>query len=123
MKKRNKLLLFGIIIFFILMISYNIYEKKVLDSEGVYSIARIVNVEGARSGKKVTISYLFRNKIIENSYIEDVTRISKNDIGKRYLIKFRREDADGDFDLFFDKTVPDSVQAAPSEGWEKLPIF
>jgi hypothetical protein len=122
MTKRNKILSVSIFLFFVFCIIYNVFTCKRLERDGIYSIATIEKVEGARSGKMVHLSYKYQNKTVQNSYIEDVTRASKNDVGKRVFIKFRPTDPDGDFDLIEDKPVPDSIKEAPVDGWEKLPL-
>lgn len=117
-KKVNKKSLFLLLVAIIIICIIEFYRSGVVAKEGVYTIATIHKVQGARGGLRIDFSYVFDNKnytgyAVNSSY-------SRNDVGKRFFIQVLPNDPERS--LITDIEVPDSITEAPPEGWEKLPI-
>lgn len=120
-KYKNTIFIF-IVIFFLTTAIWNYLKHQNLEKNGIYTIATIVNVEAARGGLKTSIIYKLNNQVYKNIYIEDVNEVSYNDIGKKVLIKILRENPDEDFIIFLDKSLPDSINIIPANGWSISPF-
>jgi hypothetical protein len=94
------------------------YQGKI-EKEGLYSIATIKGIKGAKSGRWVTIQFEYngdqyeseeRNEVIPNSWI-----------GEKVFIRFLPSKPVV-CDIIDSIDVPDSIAKLPPTVWNKLPV-
>jgi hypothetical protein len=94
------------------------YTRK-LEKEGVYTIATITNIKGARSGRWVEVTFSYNGREFKTKQRNQTILISW--IGKKIFIKFlpsRPEECDY-YELI---AVPDSLKNLFSPVWKEFPI-
>ena len=120
-----------IILFLTLFISFfllSYYFHKKTETEGVYRIAKLKDVEKiGRGGWDIIFTYSIDGKTFEGSDRlgnADAAYAKKN-IGKKYIIKLNKINLINRFfftyDLFLEKPVPENIKNEPKEGWKKTP--
>jgi hypothetical protein len=119
MKKRNYYLIFFIIAFIGFAIYYQVHSSKRLKIDGRYTIATIDNIKATGNGLRVYISFSYKGIKKDKDYIEDVGKIKNLKISQRLFIKFDPSDFYGSIDFNSDCYVPDSIKAAPENGWSE----
>ncbi len=105
MKPKILYYLFAFIIFVVLII-YSFKQSIFLEKNGVYTSATISKIEPARGGFMLTLKYSYNNIQYKNSYIEDAGTVHENMLGKKYLIKIRKDQPDANFELYLNSPIP-----------------
>ena len=115
------LVFFSLAFYFIYNSSQYGEKKNLLDSEGIYFVAKIIGF--TREGKQyyIKLEYDFNGENI-------LRKIRKNEhsveIGKLYYIKISPTNPRGVMILFSGQEVPDYIQTnVPQEGWKELPSY
>lgn len=121
-KKTNTVIFVVAIVIVAILVIRTIINNNKLDEHGIYTLASLEKVESARGGMHVYFRFSWQNKAFTNSYIEDVGVFKENDIGKVYLMKFRADKPEGEFELLPEVVIPDSITKAPMEGWKTIPF-
>lgn len=96
------------------------FKQRNVKNEGVITVAKVTNYEGAESGSDLFIEIYLDNKIYS-------TRIGYgcgiNCIGKFFFVKVNKNNPK-DYPIFYgDKQVPDCILRSVKvyEGWEDFP--
>jgi len=119
---KTKLILLTFIIVVVGSGLYYHWTSNLLNRTGRYSIGTIENVEGARGGLMIYVTFKFRNKNYTINSIDATGEITKSSMGKRLFIKFIPSHPTLSCDYSIDNIVPDSIKEPPYEGWKTLPI-
>lgn len=90
------------------------FKKK-----GVYTIATIYNIEGARGGIKTYFEYYVYGKRYTSSGVVSKNK-EKETIGKRYFVQYLASQPNRCY--MEGIPVPDSITEAPIGGWTEIPI-
>lgn len=120
MKIRKIYRLLFIIIIFALMGIYTLWRERVLSKNARYTIGITGDIYWTTmSGKKVDFVYFVKQKSYRGSenYLNDSIT---NDCNCRYYVEFDHKNPSYG-KLLQKKRVPDSIKAAPPEGWSRLP--
>jgi hypothetical protein len=114
------LVFFSLVFCFIYSSSQYGEKKNLLDREGVYSVAEIVDVTIDDGTANIVIEYKFNNKTILRSIHENCCP----DVGILYYIKILPDNPKGIMILFSGTEVPDYIQTnIPQEGWKEPPSY
>lgn len=106
---------FAIVIYY-----YWIYKDRELEKRGRYTIGVTVDTyRTLKSGRWIKYNFNVNNKTFEDSERED-NRISVVVPNGRYYVLYVSDKPELN-EVLFDKPVPDSIKAAPLEGWDKIP--
>jgi len=119
MTKRNIIILVIVVCVLAFSIIKIIYDKKSLDSHGVFVIGKIERVEGAKGGPRAFISFKYKGKTYYGDFIS--TSVKKSDTIHRYFFKIDTMQLPF-FTYDNSITVPDSIKEAPYAGWETIPV-
>jgi hypothetical protein len=95
------------------------FRKKIAD-KGIYTKCSLVNTEGYKGGKLLTIKYAFNG----NTYQGIVHgSLGKGSIGKQYFIMLLPNKPAAPL-LLEDNPVPDCLEQSPppAMGWKKMPV-
>jgi hypothetical protein len=121
---RNKK--FYIIVIAVLFVLYAVYyglnSDKILAEEGVYSIAKIENVQpgGRGCARLLDISFIYNNvKHTITKICESNDSINKSFIGKRFFIKIVPNELERAIDFNFRCSVPDTITEVPHGGFSQ----
>lgn len=91
---------------------------KLLEKEGVYTLATVTDIKGAKSGRYVTVTFTYKGREYKTEGRNE--RIPLSWIGEKIFIKFlpsRPIEAE-----YLDNLdVPDSLLKLPPTIWTKLP--
>jgi len=106
------------LIIVIIICAFGFYNRYKVQSNGVYSIASIYNIQSKRGGHYFDFEYKYQGCTYTghaSSY-----QIKNNDSGKRFFIQVNSKNPE---ECLIDITlpVPDSISEAPYDGWKELP--
>jgi hypothetical protein len=91
-----------------------------LRNYGIYSVAIVTDVKYfSRSGEYSKYYFYYNGKKYEGESKTD-NLIKKDDIGKRYFVKFEKKNPNSN-GLQAKKPVPDCITEVPPEGWDTIP--
>ena len=96
-------------------------SKDKLDKEGIYTLGVIKEIKGAKSGRWVTVSFLYNKRIYETESRNE--RIPLSWIGEKIFIKFLpSRPIEAEYLDYLD--VPDSILQLPQARiiWKNLPV-
>jgi hypothetical protein len=93
--------------------------SRLLASEGKYTIGIIKKIEGAKSGRWVTVEFLFDGKIYKSETKNE--RIPHSWIGEKVFVKFLPS-RPVEFELYDTIEVTDSLGNLPPTVWDALPV-
>lgn len=115
------LLFFSLVFCFIYSSSQYGEKKNLLDSEGIYFVAKVIGFTKEGKQHYIKLEYDFNSENI-------LRKIRKNEhsakIGKLYYIKILPNNPRGAMILFSGTEVPDYIQTnIPQEGWKEPPSY
>ena len=109
-------ILFGVII--------SIIRGIKLENSHMYTIGQLYKIGGGgRSSPSLYYKYNINNKlfnVIHSQVTKNKIFSSKAEIGKRYYVKFEKDNPKNS-EMLTDYPVPDSIKEAPVNGWDTLP--
>ncbi|HSV10997.1 MAG TPA: hypothetical protein VLI68_09525, partial [Hanamia sp.] len=109
MRNKNFIIIVLIVLFVLYAIYYGLNSDKILAEEGVYSIAKIENVQpgGRGCARLLDISFLYNNvKHRASKICESNDSINESFIGKRFFIKIVPNELKRAIDFNFSCSVP-----------------
>ena len=95
------------------------HAVKQLKKEGVYTLATIIDIKGARSGRWVEVKFLYNEREYKTKRRNE--SIPHSWIGKKIFIKFLPS-RPVESEYYERIEVPDSLEQLHSPVWEKLPV-
>ncbi|MEN9919798.1 MAG: hypothetical protein RL662_2234 [Bacteroidota bacterium] len=95
-----------------------IYRSHTVEKEGVYTIATLHNITGARGGVSYAFEYSYGGKNYDS--FANSSEKKHSDEGKRFFIQVLPNDPERC--KMTNIRVPDSITQAPYNGWKELPI-
>lgn len=119
-KKVNYWLIAGVVIVLLFAGYYSYRADMSVRENGIYSVATVTNIRIARNGWKVIVEYTYKGNINKGEGLNDISDFKLTDVGKRYFVKFQKEQPDGNHILIPNIEVPDSIQSVPPEGWSEV---
>jgi Mrp family chromosome partitioning ATPase len=91
---------------------------KLLEKEGVYTLATVTNIKGAKSGRWVTVTFKYKGREYQPEVRNETIPLSW--IGEKIFIKFLpSKPVEAEYLDSLD--VPDSLLKLPPTIWTKLP--
>lgn len=93
--------------------------SRLLAREGKYTIGVVKKIEGAKSGRWVTVEFEFNGRKYTSETKNE--RIPLSWIGEKYFIKFLPS-RPVEFELYDSIEVPDSLANLPPTLWDSLPV-
>ena len=119
-KKVNYWLIGGIAIILLIGGYYSYLRIEYARRNGVYTISTITKVRPARNGWKVYSVVWHRNQKYEYDGLVDWEVFSfTGNSSKRFFTKILEDKTSEGYWPVFVLEVPDSIQAAPPEGWSE----
>jgi hypothetical protein len=122
MRNKNFIIIVLIVLFVLYAIYYGLNSDKILAEEGVYSIAKIENVQpgGRGCARLLDISFVYNNvKHMVSKICESNDSINESFIGKRFFIKIVPNELKRAIDFNFSCSVPDSITEVPPGGFSQ----
>ncbi|MFM2363680.1 MAG: hypothetical protein RLZZ316_2582 [Bacteroidota bacterium] len=104
---------------FLVAFFYQNFRRRQIINSGVYSIGRIMSIEGGKGGTLIKFAYHIRGDITIALIKNDFYKVK---INEQYFIKILPSQTDQVIFLY-DKQVPDCLLnvVPPKEGWKELP--
>jgi hypothetical protein len=93
--------------------------NQLLEKEGKFTLARIKKIEGAHSGRYVTIEFHYNGHIYDSEGKNET--IPLNWIGEKIFIKFLPSDPI-ECEYYDRIEIPDSILNLPPTVWDSLPV-
>jgi hypothetical protein len=118
--KKYRVPLTGLGILIVIHIGASIYSYP-LEKYGIYSVATITEVSKYSRGGRISYFYFYyQGKKYEDSDLtEDL--ITKRDIGRRFYVKFLKDNPNRCYIPDDKQPVPDCIKEVPPEGWTEIP--
>ena len=111
--------LIGVLLIVSLIVGYGFFRKSQILKYGVFTVAKVINFEGAASGSSLYIDVYFQGKTFRTS----VGNHCNFCIGKYYFVKIIKESPSKKIIFYNESPVPDCIlsKGIPNNGWKDFP--
>lgn len=121
-EKLSKYYLMSIVIFIVITFLYGRFVTiPKFKERGRYTIGIFNDYSPTKGGGNyVVFTYSINYKLFKERSKASDDDFTKDDIGKRFLVKYVEGEEDLSY-LLLKYPVPDSIKSAPPNGWKELP--